>query len=276
MESVSADLLKTLDDPEFCDIRMLASDGEIQVSRTILTMRSHYFRSMLSTSSNFRESQSRTVSLPYSKIVLEKIIMLLYTWTMDCEDMDLKSLLDLMELLNIMNLPVEFSALEDFSIDKIKEGHFPFSDCLKYSDDCLEKGLQAVLDTLLSYLGDNFLNISQMKDVSLISQEMIVMLLEEKCEDTPQTIHRLRTLVTWLSVNTMDDRTREEVLKTLDLKHFTVSDLASVCWHSGLYSADLIIQRMDQLYREKEKQHAEDVRSKESLSMMFDLVKKLI
>ena len=276
MESVSADLLKTLDDPEFCDIRMLASDGEMRVSRTILTMRSQYFRSMLSINSNFRESQSRTVSLPYTKTVLEKIIMLLYAGTMDCEDMGFKSLLDLMELLNIMNLPAEFSALEDLSIDKIKKGQFPFSDCLKYSDDCSKKGLQTILDTLLSYLGDNFPNISQMKDVGLISQEMIVMLLEEKCEDTRQTIHRLRTLVTWLSVNTMDERIREEVLKTLDLKHFTVSELASDCWYSGLYSADLIIQRMDQLYRMKEKQHAEDVKSKESLSMMFDIIKQLI
>ena len=195
---------------------------------------------------------------------------------MDCEDMTLKPLLDLMELLNIMNLPKEFSAVEDFTIDRIKSGYFPYSDCLKYSDDCSKMRLHTVLEHLLSYLGDNFSNFSQMEDVGVMSQFMIVMLLEEKSEDTSKTIHRLRTLVTWLSVNSMEDGIKEDVLKTLDLTHFTVAELASDCRKSGLYTSDQIIGRMDELYALKEKQHAEDVKSKEVLSMMFDLVKQLI
>ena len=116
-------------------------------------MRSQYFRSMFSSNNNFLESKTNTVKMPYSKAVLENVIIYLCTGELDCEEMELRSLLDLLDLLNMMNLAEEFSAVEGFTKDSIKKGSFPIPDCLKYLDHCSKLGLKSVGETLLSYLG---------------------------------------------------------------------------------------------------------------------------
>ena len=189
--------LETLHVPEFCDVKIVASDGEILANKAILSVRSRYFRSVFS--DNLVESRAGTVKMPYSKAVLDmpyskavldKMIIYLYSGKMACDDMSLHSLLDLMELLNYVNLSEEFSAVEGFAVDNIKAGKFSLSDCLKGLADCSLAGLQAVLEALLAHLGENFVNFSQMEDVCLLSQHMVLRLLQEKEDDQSQTIHR--------------------------------------------------------------------------------------
>ena len=61
-ESISRDVLAHLQDPEFCDVKIICSDGEIQANKTILGMRSQYFNSMFSSNNNFVESQAGSVN----------------------------------------------------------------------------------------------------------------------------------------------------------------------------------------------------------------------
>ena len=87
-ENVARDILAHLEDPEFCDVKILCSDGEIPANKSILGMRSQYFRSMFSTNNNFVESQAGSVKLPYTKAVVKKIIVYLYGGEMACGDLD--------------------------------------------------------------------------------------------------------------------------------------------------------------------------------------------
>ena len=151
--NVTKDILAHLQDPEFCDVTIMASDGELPVNKSILGMRSQYFRSMFSSNNNFQESKTNTVKMPYTKAVLEKVIIYLCSGELDCEEMELRALLDLLDLLNLMNLHEEFSVVESFTWDNIKKGFFPISDCLKYLDDSSDLGLKSVEETLLSHLG---------------------------------------------------------------------------------------------------------------------------
>ena len=100
----------------------------------------------------------------------------------------------------------------------------------------------------MAYLGENFENISKVETVGVLSQDMIVRLLEEKKEESSKTVYRFRTFVKWLSVNAMEADMKEEVLKLLDFNHFTTKELASDVKMSGLYSKDRIIERMHELY----------------------------
>ena len=207
-ESVTNDILANLQDPEFCDVRIEATDGEIPANKTILVMRSHYFRSMFSANNNFVESQVGSVKLPYAKAVLEKVVIYLYSAEMEFQDLDLRPLLDLMELLNLLNLSIEFSTVGSFAMENIRGGKFSFSACLKSLDDCSKLGLKSVGETLLAYLGENFVTIAEMGEVGALSEPMIIRLLEEKSEERKETIHRLNILATWLSVNSMDPQVR--------------------------------------------------------------------
>ena len=90
-------------------------------------MRSPYFRCIFSSNNNFLESQAGSVKLPYAKSVLEKVIIFLYSGELKFDDLDLKPVLDLMELLKLLNLPMEFSTVESFAMGNIKKGKFSFS-----------------------------------------------------------------------------------------------------------------------------------------------------
>ena len=61
----------------------------------------------------------------------------------------------------------------------------------------------------------------------------------------------MNTLVTWLSLNSVDDEVKEEFLQTLDFDHFTSKELASDVRQSGLYAAGKIIERMENLFEMK-------------------------
>ena len=75
LKGVINDLVSHLQDPEFCDVKIICSDGEIPANKSILALRSQYFRSMFSSSNNFVESQAGCVKMPYNKGVMEKVVL---------------------------------------------------------------------------------------------------------------------------------------------------------------------------------------------------------
>ena len=64
----------------------------------------------------------------------------------------------------------------------------------------------------------------------------------------------MNTLVTWLSVNSVDAEVKEEFLQTLDFDHFTSQELASNVRKSGLYQTDKIFERIEHLSEMKSKE----------------------
>ena len=214
-ESVIQDLLAHLQDSELCDVKIICSDGEIAANKSLLIMRSQYFRAMFSSNNNFEESQTGTVKMPYSKVVLEKVILYICSGSMVCDDLALGSMLDLLALLDLMNLPNEFATLVDFTVGKIAEEKFPISECLGNLDHSSKLGLETVGKALLVHLGKNFLSISKLPEVGGLSEAMMRRLLQEKEEDRSQTVLRLEVLVTWLSVNSMDAQVKLVVYSCL-------------------------------------------------------------
>ena len=153
---IGRDVMASIQDPEFCDIKIVGSDGEIPANKTILSLRSPYFRSMFSSSSNFAESQAGSVKLPHTKAVLEKLIVYLYSGNMDCQDLALAQLLELLQLLDFINLHSELARVEEFILNKILKGKFSRGDCLT----CLEASSMLAVETvqvaLLIFLGEHF------------------------------------------------------------------------------------------------------------------------
>ena len=71
--------LDSLGNPEYCDVKIVATDGELSANKFLLS-RSEYFCSMFSDNINFVESQTGMVKILYSKSVLEKVVII-YTIT---------------------------------------------------------------------------------------------------------------------------------------------------------------------------------------------------
>jgi len=256
-ENVSDDILSHLHDPDFCDVTIVASDGQVvTANKVILSMRSQYFRSMFSSNNNFAESQDNTVKMPYSKDILDRVILYLYSGQMNYDDLTLRPILDLLELLDLMNLPMELSELEDFTLTSIRNGSFPFTDCIKSLDDSFKLGLLKVGSGLLDYLGKNIVFFYQSKEVGLLSESTIITLLQK---EGSETILRFNLFVTWLSVNSMDSYNKDDVLKMFNFEDFTFKELSSDVRKSGLYSTDNIMERMEQLFQS----NVEDLRERD-------------
>ena len=150
------ELLASLEKPEFCDIKIKSSDGEIQANKAILSIRSEYFNRMFSPTSNFVESSSGLCTLPYPKRVVKKVIIYLYTGKLEVDDLAIGSLLDMLELFNMINLPEEFQKVESYTVDKIKNGPpVLHKDCLMNLDKCSQMGMETVGETMVAYLRNN-------------------------------------------------------------------------------------------------------------------------
>ena len=149
-------LQDSLQDTDVCDIKIVGSDGgEISAIRVLLSLRSSYFHSMFSANNDFVESRAGTITMPYTKAVLEKLVRYLYSGQLACEDMSLQSLLELMGLLNMVNLATELAAVEGLAKDKIKKRKFSLSDCLMALDETSRHGLESVGEVLVSLLADD-------------------------------------------------------------------------------------------------------------------------
>ena len=246
--------LDSLQKPDICDIKIRGCDGEVAANKLLLRLSCQFFSSMFSPQSNFAEHEAGSITLPHTKTVLEKVVTYLYSGQMDCEQMDVTSLLELLGLLSYMNLSEELSTVELFAVERIKSGHFPLLDCLKALDISSQFGLEMAGQTLVFHLGQNIAEISQMEAVGSLSQDWLIRLVEEKKEVRGQTFARFQTLVRWLSVNVMDSDMKEEVIRKVDFDHFTFKEFVSDVRKSGLFPVDKVIERMEQLFDAQKKE----------------------
>ena len=150
-DDVTKCLLDSLHNSEFCDIKIVGSDGGvIAASKLLLRLRSSYFHCMFSQRWEV-ESRDATVELPFTKAVLEKLVRYLYSGQLACEDMSLPSLRELMVLFDYVNLPNEFSSVEIFTREKVNLGKFSLSDRVEALDqpqDSITETLQSIVPIL--------------------------------------------------------------------------------------------------------------------------------
>ena len=144
--------------------------------------------------------------------------------------------------------------MEQFALESILSGHFPLLDCLKALDISSQFGLEKAGQALVFHLGQNIAEISELEAVGSLSQDWLIRLVEEKKEVRGQTFARFQTLVRWLSVNVMEADMKEEVIRKIDLDHFTFKELVSDVRKSGLFPVDKVIERMEQLFDAQKKE----------------------
>ena len=190
--------------------------------------------------------------MPFTKHVLDKLIVYLHSGEADCESLELGQLLELMDLLTQVGLSTERTSLENHVMKNIDEENYFLSDCLEGLRTSLQRGLKTIELKLLAYLGDSLPWISQMDEVGSLSKPLVMRLLQEKEKEPSQTIHRFRVLKTWLAVNSADGAMIDKAHQMFDLDHFTAAELATDVKRSGLFWSSQIIDRLAEICQEKD------------------------
>ena len=152
--------LDSLQKPDICDIKILGCDGgEVAANKLLLRLSCPFFSSMFSRVNNFVEREADSITLPHTKAVIEKVVTYLYSGQMECEEMKIGSLLELMGLLNFMNLSEESDTVEQFALERIQSGQFLLGDCLEALHVSSQFDLQKAGQMLVVHLGQNMLKI---------------------------------------------------------------------------------------------------------------------
>merc|ERR1719158_2803800 len=79
-----------------------------------------------------------------------------------------------------MNLSLEFKQVESYVLDNIPKKHFSYSECLINLDKSSKIRMEAVGKALMSYLRNNLNYLCQQDKVCVLSQTMIIKLLQEE------------------------------------------------------------------------------------------------
>ena len=199
-----------------------------------------------------------------------------------------------------MNLSEDFEQIESYLADSIKKDHFSIEDCVNNLDKSYNIRMEEVGEALIAYLRENLDQLSEMEEVGVLSEALIIKLLQEeddvddeeedsddevekKEKERQQTVFRFKIFLKWLSTNSIAPEKKAKAIEMFDFDHFSAKDLASTVRKSGLYSGDKIIERMGQLSDEKQrgleymKEQLDDLEQekKESLSVKDKEMNKL-
>ena len=258
------DILKMLERGSSNDVKIKLSDGEINANKDILMARSEYFKTMFSTD-KFIEGETNTVDMGHcSKAAMEKIIHFLFTGAVMFDDLSSAQLVELSHLsemlllekfqeevdwylvhckiqergANVENLPDLILALKDADQYNLK-------DIKNWICDELHCELKGILSDVKSSDTFKTLPFNLMREILLFDASSV------NISFLPTTKQKLDSFMIWLSENEITDGQKEEIVESFKFDDFTVGELMSPIRKSGLYSNNMIDERVLKLFKEQ-------------------------
>jgi len=240
------------------DVKIKLSDGEITANKDILMARSDYFATMFS-NNKFIEGETSSVDMSHcSKAVMEKIVKFIFSGAVTFEDLSLAQLLELTHVSEMM-LHNEFR-------DDVENYIFVTFDFHRVNLSELILGLKIADTYNLAFLA-NFIKREvclNLKDIpndiessnsfkSLPFRLIRMILLSVSWSwPSPSTKQVFDAFMVWLSENEVTNEERNEIADSLEFENFTVEELMTSVWDSGLYPRSKIDKRVLELVKKKD------------------------
>jgi len=271
------DILHLLKNGSFNDIRIILEDGEILANKAVLSTRCEYFATMFSNKEDkevkFADGEANSLDLSHchcSKVIMEKIIIYLFSGEMKFNDLNLDQLLQLMNMASLMLLNDVFVNVEKFIIGWLPDsgvncGFLPdlvsglilaeqFKlDSIK-DEITLElhkslKDIPHIPDIVEDYLEFKFLPYILVKHILLFNmgerQEMIM-------DSSPSTKQKFDAFVFWLSENNCSEEEKKVIVDSFNFDDFVVEELLTDVQLSGLYSISNVCSKVLEILRKRD------------------------
>ena len=126
---------KMLEDDSFHDVTIVCDNGEVKANKVILCASSNHFSGVFNNNIIKSEDATNTFLVPSTKESMELVIKYLHTGKMEYKELSLKEILDLLKLLELLGEGNLFSAVEGFTLNKIRNKEFSHETRSKRSID---------------------------------------------------------------------------------------------------------------------------------------------
>ena len=199
----------------------------------------------------FREKTSDVIEMPQQKIVFDKVIMFLYTGSLQFSSLSLAELLQLENMLNLMMLETAAQATGHYIAHTTRQIGFTLAEITKSVDLTYEFALETSKQSLLNYLSENLRETSTLAEfVQLPSKIAKDLLMKPLCHPS----QRLRALVCWLQEegNDLEPEDIPSLRETFPLQDFSTPDILGLVRKSNIFPPDMIIEALANVIKSKE------------------------
>jgi len=241
------------------DVKIKLSDGEITANKDILMARSDYFATMFS-NNKFIEGETSSVDMSHcSKAVMEKIVKFLFSGAVTFEDLSLAQLLELTHVSEMMLLDEFKDEVEnyicgafDFHRVSLSELIFGLKIVDTYNLDSDSVISLILLEEVSLNLNDIQNDIESSNSFKSLPFHLIRRILLSVPWPSPSTKQVFDAFMVWLSENEVTNEERNEIADSLEFENFTVEELMTSVWDSGLYPRSKIDKRVLELVKKKD------------------------
>ena len=217
-----------------------------------------------------KSEDANSIPVPSTKDTMELVIKYLHTGKMEYKDFTLKEILDLLKLLEFMGEENLFSAVEEFTLNQIRNKEFSHEKILLMASTSEKFKFVHITRGILHLIRDDIEEIADLPEVKYLTSSLLekIILLhdlldgdddveddtddadkesgnddngvrvenEEKV-DTANYIDKFKTFMNWLSGNqNCSQEFKEKMVNLFKLEHFTSSELSTCVRQSSLYS----------------------------------------
>ena len=259
------------------DVQIKLSDGEIVANKDILMARSDYFATMFK-SNSFIEGETNLVDMSHcSKTVMEKIIKFFFTGEGKFGNLSLDQLSELCYMSEMMLLEKFQAEVKDYikmviaktklavsiSDYSLQNDAIELIWCLQLADHYNFKKMKTrILGTIYFFLLkripvdadglDSFkaLPFNLIKDIFLLGKNVVILNgVNGPPFDPPTAIQVLQAFMVWLSENEATEEQKSEIVDSFNFEEFTLEELITSVWDSGLYPTKRIDERVLKLFK---------------------------
>ena len=265
-DQFAEDILKMLKRGSPNDVKIRCEDGDISANKDILMARSEYFATMFS-NNKFIEGETSTVDMTHcSKVVMEKIIKLLFIGTVVFDDLGIIELLELSHMAKMMLLNTKFQDQVDNYVKTDIVGEIcdiaELTAALKCANQFNLKNMEdCIIPEIINELNYEILDDDECScSYSLTSLPFNLIrsiLLFDLSSISPSKLPSISTktffdaFVIWLSENEATEKQKDEIVNSFNFEDFTVEELMTSVRKSGLYNISKIADRVHDLFKEQ-------------------------
>ena len=151
--------------------------GEVKANKVILCARSVYFAGVFNNNIIKSEDASNMIPVPSTKEAVESMIKYLYTGIMEYKEFTLKELLDLLKLFELMREENLFSAVEEFTVNKIRNREFSHEKILLMASSSEKFNFEIITEGVLNLIRDDIKEIAYLPEVKYLTISLLEKLI---------------------------------------------------------------------------------------------------